>query len=189
MGMDEEIFGLEAKIIRLKANYEQYFQRVLKREPIKLRKEVEQTILHYTGVPINNTSLKFKFSTLSSRFTTYKQYWRRTLRMIEEGTYQRRAEGGGATLKAELPAEKPPTKATAPPEEAKLKDAFDKYLSSRKDCGESTKGVTFEKFQKNITSKQKKLGMEGKAVKVFVKDGKTKVAFISGRKKKKTGTG
>jgi len=177
--------GLEAKIIRLKAEYEQYFQRVLKREPIKLRQEIEKTILRYTGVPINNTSIKFKFSSLSSKFTSYKQYWRRTIRMIEEGTYQRRAEGGGAAPKAPQPVEIPKAAPTAPPRKAGLKDAFDKYLNSRKKCGEPTKGVTFEKFQKSITSKQKKLGIEGKAVKVFVKDGKTKVAFVSNKKKGK----
>ncbi len=181
--MDEDILGLEAKIIRLKSNYEQYFQRVLKREPIKLREEIEQTILRYTNVPINNTSLKFKFSALSSRFTSYKQYWKRTLRMIEEGTYQRRAEGGGAAPQHPQPTERPAPPAPAAPRETGLKDAFGKYLSSRENCGEPTKNVTFEKFQKSITAQQKKLGIEGKAVKVFVKDGKTKVAFVSSKKK------
>ncbi len=188
--MDEDIFGLEAKIVRLKVDYEQYFQRILKREPIQQRKEIEHTILRYTGVPINNTSLKFKFSTSISKFTSYKQYWKRTLRMIEEGTYKRRAEGGGAVIKTPpppSPATKPVLKATTTTAQSKggLKNAYEKYLNSREECGESTKGVTYEKFQKSITAQQKKLGAEGKHLKVFIKDGKTKVAFASGKSKKK----
>ncbi len=189
MGLDEDILGLEAKIMRLKADYEQYFLRILKREPIQQRKEIENTILRYTGVPINNTSLKFRLSASVSKFTSYKQYWRRTLRMIEEGTYKRRAEGGGATARhtpPPSPAEKPvPRSTTATQSKGGLKEAYEKYLSSKEKCGESTKGITYEKFQKGITTQQKKLGTEGRAVKVFIKDGKTKVAFASTRVKKK----
>ncbi len=176
--------------MRLKADYEQYFQRVLKREPIQQRKEIEHTILHYTGVPINNTSLRFKFATSVSKFTSYKQYWKRTLRMIEEGTYKRRAEGGGATLRTPPPQNPaatpvPKTATTTAQSKGGLKNAYEKYLHSRQECGESTKGITYEKFQKSIATQQKKLGTEGKHLKVFIKDGKTKVAFTSAKTKKK----
>ena len=185
--MDEDIYGLEGKILRLKADYEQYFQRILKCEPIKQRKEIEHTILRYTGVPINNTSLKFKFSTSVSKFISYKQYWKRTLRMIEEGTYQRRAESGGAAIKTPPTPTKKPASTPAAPTQKKvgIQAVYDRYIKSREDCGQSTKGVTLDKFKKNIIAQQKKLGAEGKGLKVFVKDGKTKIAFTSGKAKKK----
>jgi len=189
MGIDEDILALEAKIVRLKADYEQYFQRVIKREPIQQREEIERTILRYTGVPINNTSLKFRFSTSVSKFTSYKQYWKRTLRMIEEGTYKRRAESGGATINTPPPSPVatpvPKTTTAAALGRGGMKNAYEKYLNSREKCGESTKDVTYEKFQKRIAAQQKKLGAEGKHLKVFVKDGKTKIAFASTKAKKK----
>src|SRR4030065_237814 len=102
MSLKAEMDNLEAKIIRLKVDYEQYFTRIIKREPVRLRDEIEAIIRHYSNKNINNTSIKFRYNSLVSRYNSYKQYWTRTLRAIEEGTFWRKAEGEGGRAKPPL---------------------------------------------------------------------------------------
>lgn len=87
MGLKEDIDLLDSKIARLKTDYEQYFMRLVKREPAKLREEVERLVLLYSNKSLTNTTLKFRYNTLVAKFSSYKQYWTRVLRAIDEGTF------------------------------------------------------------------------------------------------------
>ena len=71
MGIKEDVDMLDAKIIQLKTRYEQYFTKVLRREPWQLREEIERIILRNSNIPITNTSLKFKLASLIAKYTTY----------------------------------------------------------------------------------------------------------------------
>ncbi len=102
MSVKKDIELLDSKVTRLKVEYEQYFMRILKLEPMKLRDEVERIIRYYSTSQIGNTSLRFKFNSVVSRYNSYKQYWARTLREIDQGTYKRRSEVGGEA--PEMPA-------------------------------------------------------------------------------------
>ena len=95
MGIQEDMTILDSKVARLKVEYEQYFMRVVKREPLQMREEVERIIREYSNKSISNTSQKFRFNSIVAKYNSYKQYWTRTLRAIEDGTYVRRAEGTG----------------------------------------------------------------------------------------------
>jgi hypothetical protein len=86
---DEDLQEFEVKLSRLKIEYEQYFLGVLKREPQFLRGEVQRMIQQTLNRPPTNPRQKFKFNTLVSRFQCYRQLWERTLRKIEEGSYER----------------------------------------------------------------------------------------------------
>ncbi len=182
--MQEDMKALDAKVARLKVEYEQYFMRVVKREPLKMREEVERTIRDYSNQSISNTSLKFRFNGLVAKYNSYKQYWTRVLRAIEEGTYTRRAEGVGPALSTPpepLPAAKKPAPGRAAGNNDNLNDAYEKYLKARKECKEPTKGLSFEKFASNVEKTKDKVKEKYKAadveLKVYIKDGKTKLAI------------
>ncbi|MBI5343963.1 MAG: hypothetical protein HZB83_01260, partial [Deltaproteobacteria bacterium] len=87
MGIREEIDALESKVSKLRTDYEQYFARLIKREPLKLREEVERLILKCSNASITNTSFKFKYNSVVAKYSSYKQYWTRVLRAIEDGSY------------------------------------------------------------------------------------------------------
>lgn len=184
MGLQEDINTLDSKVARLKVEYEQYFMRVLKREPIRLREEVERMIRAYSNTSISNTSLKFRFNSLVARHNTYKQYWTRVLRTIEEGTYTRRSEGSGPASGAPplpTPAAQKPAPGKAAGDNDNLSDAYEQYLKARKKCKEPTKGLSFEKFTKNVEKTRDKVKEKYKAedveLKVYIKDGKTRLAI------------
>lgn len=186
MGDREEIDILESKIARLKVEYEQYFSRVLKREPVKLRDEVERTILAYSNKLINNTSLKFKLNATVARYNAYKQYWTRVLRAIDEGTYVRKAEvapEGPVAKGAAKPAQAPATTQARQKEDKDdgISEVYEKYIEARRQCNEPVEGITVEALKKTIDQYRKKIEEQYKTsnveLNVSIKDGRAKLSI------------
>lgn len=80
---------IEAKMQRLRAIYEQYFLGIERTPPSTLQKDVFRLIQRGENVFIRNTAQKFRLRALVQRFSSYKAYWSRVERQIEEGTYVR----------------------------------------------------------------------------------------------------
>ena len=87
--IENDVEYITKEIERLRTVYEQYFMGLIKENPIQMREKVASTIRKIHGVPIQNARLKFKYQQCVSRYNTYATYWDRTLRKIEEGTYER----------------------------------------------------------------------------------------------------
>ncbi|HAG50197.1 MAG TPA: hypothetical protein DHU69_02215 [Deltaproteobacteria bacterium] len=179
MGIKEDLDILDVKITKLRVDYEQYFTKTLKREPTFLRDEVDRLILKYSNQPITNTALKFRYSTLASKYTSCKQFWNRILRQIEEGTYER---GAGVGVRApEIPRVVEPLE-QEPASDSKFKGVYQQYLEARKQAKEQTKGMNYEEFTSGIMQQTEKLKKDLKCTdveyKVTVKDGKAKVTLI-----------
>jgi hypothetical protein len=87
--IDAKLNEFENKLDRLYRQYEQYFIGVEKRPPHAPRREVARLYRELEQTPMIKTSLKFRFRSLVQRFNSYKTYWNRTERQIEEGTYHR----------------------------------------------------------------------------------------------------
>lgn len=87
--IETELEELETRMDRLRALYEQYFMGIERLEPQIPRKDVERRIHVLRKEQIRNTGLRFKFQMLVQRFNTMQQYWGRTVREIENGTYKR----------------------------------------------------------------------------------------------------
>lgn len=189
MGDREEIDILDGKIARLKVEYEQYFARVLNREPAKLREEVDRAVLAYSNKLINNTSLKFKLNAIVAKYNSYKQYWTRVLRAIEEGTYVRKAEGApdgpiakGAAKPAQTPA--PGWNGSAQgrqKEDNGVSEIYAKYIEARKQCNEPVEGITMDALKKTIDQYRKKVEEQYNTsnvdFKVSIKDGHAKLSI------------
>ncbi len=189
---------LDQKISRLKLEYEQYFIKAAKREPAKLRADVDRMILEYGDRNISNTSLKFRLNSIVSRYNAYKQYWSRVLREIDDGTYKRRAEGadpgelnsyGQSSRPAEPGAtaeiQSVPDGQTIPPEKAagddELRAVYLKYIEARNDCGEPVDGITFEALSRTIERNKRlvesKYNTKDVEIRVDRKDGKARVVI------------
>ena len=88
--IDVELTQFEKQLDVLKVAYERYFMGLDRRPPEHQRKTVVRLMRdleHRTF--IRNTAQKFRLRSLVQRWTTYKQYWDRIMRQIEEGTYKR----------------------------------------------------------------------------------------------------
>ncbi|MBN1947847.1 MAG: hypothetical protein JW797_19430 [Bradymonadales bacterium] len=86
---DAELDELEKKIERLRILYEQYFLGIEKLPPYSLQQEVVRIFHQFSTYHIRKTNHKFRYQALTQRFNVHRAYWQRTVRAIEEGTYQR----------------------------------------------------------------------------------------------------
>jgi hypothetical protein len=80
---------LEQLIDRVKALYEQYFLGMQKQAPAFLHTDCERKIRDLTQLQIRNTALRYRFTMLQQKFSSYSAYWKRSLRQIENGTHAR----------------------------------------------------------------------------------------------------
>ncbi len=80
---------LDQRLNRLRALYEQYFMGIERIPPRTARKEVVRLIFQLENAHTRNTALKFRIRSLVQRFNSYKSYWNRVEKQIEEGTYKR----------------------------------------------------------------------------------------------------
>ena len=79
----------EQKLERLRVLYEQYFMGIQKRPPTIPMHEVVRVQFQIDKLRINNHGLRYRYRSLVQRLNTYRTYWNRTLRAIENGTYHR----------------------------------------------------------------------------------------------------
>jgi hypothetical protein len=87
--LDIQIDDLTIRLERLRVLYEQYFMGFERIEPAIPRKDVERRFYDLRKVRFPTTAKRFKFQTLIQRHNTLVQYWTRTCREIENGTYRK----------------------------------------------------------------------------------------------------
>ncbi len=180
MGVNrEDIEALDAKVSRLKVEYEQYFARTLKREPVKLRDEIDRTILRYTNQRITNTALKFRFQNIVSKYNAFKQYWNRVLKAMEDGTYHRASEV--SPIRSESVKESRPVPPDRSREEDRIERLYKEFIEARKRCREPVEGISVEALKKTVENQKKRLetkyGAKELDFRVYIKDGKAKIAI------------
>src|SRR5690606_20934367 len=111
---DQYLDDLETRLERLRSLYEQYFMGMERIEPSVARKDVDRRFWVPRRGKGRNTARRLKLQTLVQRYNTLQQYWHRTCREIEQGTYRRhklKAERAFATRAPEAPTQ---TSAPAP---------------------------------------------------------------------------
>ena len=184
MGTNDAISLLDSKLNRLKMEYEQYFLRINKQEPLTLREEVERLLRLYSSKPIHNTATKFRLNAITARYHIYRSHWTKTLRAIENGTYHRDV----FKMNLATPKEEVSGKETTKPEKGKkmLETVFNDYINARHECKEGVKGLTYEKLKEVVLAQAEKTKKQYKCeevhYKVVIKKGKAKVVIVPVKK-------
>jgi hypothetical protein len=196
MGVQEDFNDFEAKIEKLKFEYDQYFLGFSKIPPEKLRKEIERLVRKYLSFKSPNTGFRFRAQNLVQRVTTYRQLWDRTLQQIEDGTYRRdvarsklhdkfRSEAPGAAPEpghhahdeviedAEMFEEE--DQAPKP----KWSGVFDQYLKARTETREGIVGLSYDKLhdvlEKQAAQIKAKFNAKDVDFRVVIEDGKARL--------------
>jgi len=169
---------LDFKLNQLKREYDQYFLGTRPREPVLLRGEVQKLVVLLTNTPFQNTALKFRFSSLCSKYQAQRRQWDENLRKIEAGTYERHR------FKAKLRNPGTATAASAPTTPApKSDELFQSYVDARLACGQDVKKLSQEKLEgvieKQRAKLQEKFGDDANfRFKVAVEDGRAKLKAV-----------
>jgi hypothetical protein len=171
--IEEDLKALESKLNSLKLDYERYFLGTRPREPVLLRREVQKTITQFTNTTIQNTALRFKFSSLCSRYQSFKRRWDETQRQIEDGTYTRHR------FKAALHERQQKSRQAESAPAAGGDDLYASYLEARKSCGQEVKSLSPDRLEamlaKHRSALTRKFGKGEFEFRVVVEDGRAKL--------------
>jgi hypothetical protein len=83
--LDRDLALLETGLRQLENDYTMFFAGRRQRPPVELRARVEAIIRHWDRVSIQQSTERFRFSTLQLRFRSYANLWDRGQRAREEG--------------------------------------------------------------------------------------------------------
>jgi len=174
--IDEELKILDHKLNQLKREYEQYFLGTRPRSPVLLAGEVRKIIARLSNTAIQNTGMKFKFSSICSRYQAFNRQWQETLRKIDQGTYERH-QFKARLHEREAPSETP----KAAPKGAKLDDpsVYESYVEARRACGQAVDNLSPAKLEAVLRKQEQALrsryGDSEVRFRVVVEDGKAKL--------------
>jgi len=187
----EDIEAIEKQIRQLQVEWDKFFAGIEKKPPNDLKTKTEALIRRHANAEIKNNTERFRYQSLTAKYTTLNELWSKRLRAREEGK-----PVGVHGLKADvLP---PPAPAAAPPRSARaaaghpgaggdfrvqsperdvesVKALYQSFLQARQQAGESAP-VKFDSFQKLIHQQASRILSEkgGQAVdfRLETKDGK-----------------
>ena len=179
MAIAEDVVFLEKRLNELITKYEQYFIGLEKREPLLLLGEVEKLVRSYSGVPINNTMHKHRFTMLVARLNTYREHWNRILKLMEEGRYSRDRFISDLHMRQKDRPERTQAEAPHATADSDLDRLVHEFREARKACNLPVDSITRELIAATI-EKQKpalaaKLGTENFAFRVVIEGGKPKL--------------
>ncbi|BEH08622.1 MULTISPECIES: MXAN_5187 C-terminal domain-containing protein [Geobacter] len=175
MGIPEDIHLFEQSLNELVIKYEQYFLGIEKREPLRLRETVDRLARKHSTVKIVNTMLNFKYTSLVSRYASYRQYWDRILRLMEEGKYSR--DRFRMAIHERSAPEARQHESPSPRDEAE--ELYRQFLEARRSCNLPTDKVSRDQVAAAIERQKPvikaKYGTDQVEFRVVVEDGVPKI--------------
>lgn len=133
---------LEARIRDLKFDYDRYFTKDLKLEPIRKREEVERLILKLSKMQFVKVSQKFTYENIISRFISLKAYWEKQLRLRELASTKRTAETPSESDKSS---------------EDKYQQLYDNYVKLATTINPSAKLTSYDSIKNTLEAKRSEL--------------------------------
>jgi len=174
---NRELTALEGDLKRLEAEYNMYFAGRLKRPPWETRARVEATVKRLDRTSINNYGVRFRFTTLQTRFSRFIDLWDRALRAREEGRpgplmHPRQVEPPKPD-RLEDRIVKVETFHDPSREDEKVRALYDSFVEARQQAGQER--VAYDKFATLVSTQVRALKDKGGtdvAFRVAIKDGK-----------------
>lgn len=80
VSVDQELLRIEDSIRKLKIDFDIYFNGSSKRPPLEARARLESNIKRLADDRSLNYAQRYRLSALVSRFTAYRELWRRSLK-------------------------------------------------------------------------------------------------------------
>lgn len=174
--VDEQLTRLEEDIRRLKVEFDMYFNGASKRPPYDTKGRVETQMKRLGDDRTLSFAQRYRFTTLTSRYTAFRDLWRRTMQGREEGRDP--AAAARATAKQEVVEGFTRTTVVCadPTKDVEtVKQLYDALLEAKAKCGEPIEDFSFPRFHRLIASKadslKEKLGCERVCFSVDVEGG------------------
>jgi hypothetical protein len=156
---EEQLARLEDDIRRLKVEFDIYFNGAAKRPPYDTKGRVETIIKRLADDRTLTFAQRYQYNSLTARYTSFMQLWRRTMQDREEG----RGHHGAAARRhthaanAETPAPTTFTCGDARTDVATVRGIYEALVEARRRCGEATDDLSFSRFHRMVAEKSEAL--------------------------------
>jgi len=174
--VDEQLSRLEEDIRRLKIEFDVFFNGASKRPPYDTKGRVETVIKRLGDDRALSYAQRFRYTSLASRYNTFRDQWRRTMQGREEGRSP--ITTARATAKEQAVAEFKRTTFVCkdPHKDVELvKSVYRALLEAKKVCGEPVEDFSFPRFHRLIASQadslKQRLGCERISFSIDVEGG------------------
>jgi hypothetical protein len=167
----EDLDRLESAIRQLQVKWDLFFNGAEKKPPVDLQAQVEALVRRYSNAEIRNNGERFRYQSLSARYSTFNELWQKRLRAREEGKAfgvhglradqlppppppsRPRAGGAGGALPGEIRVTDPDRDATA------VRALYERYVEERRRAGEA-KTPAFDAFRDLIGQQTSRIRAE-----------------------------
>jgi hypothetical protein len=168
VALPDDLDRLDVTIRQLQVKWDLFFNGQEKKPPVDLQAQVEALIKRYANTEIRNNGDRFRYQSLSARYTTFNELWQKRLRAREEGK-----PFGVHGLRAEQmppPAPPPPPRAAAAaPADIRVSDPsrdvgavralYERFVEERRRAGEAH-APAFEGFRDLIARQTERIRAE-----------------------------
>jgi hypothetical protein len=176
---EEELRVLDQKLKQLKLDYDRYFLGSRPREPVLQRSEIDKLIAIYSNQAIRNSALRFRFSSICSRYQAFKRQWNEILRQMESGTYQRHRFKAALHVREEPAGSEPAAREEAVGQDPVAEELFEAYRVARERCGQDNRTLTPAVLERVLAQQRDALreryGEAEFRFRVVVEDGRAKI--------------
>lgn len=186
--LEHDLTRLEVDLKQLETEYTMYFAGRANKPPWDTRARVDAAVRKLDRANMKNTAIRFRFSTIQSRYASFVELWERNIRAKEEGrpgqlagsAESRAAHGDSHNRRANRVLHV----ATVhdPNDETTLDTLYESLAEARRDVGAPE--VPFQKFANLVTSEVERLRAAGSTdvtFRVTIKDGKAHLIARSSR--------
>jgi hypothetical protein len=173
--IEDQLGRLEEEIRRLKVEFDIYFSGGSKRPPYDTKMRVESHLKRLGDDRTLNFAQRYHLNSLSTRYASFREMWRRTMQDREEG------RGAGAKMRAVVRESSPPFERSefactdVRHDVRTVKGVYDALIEAKRSCGESTRELSFARFHRLVMKRtedlKEKLGSDRVVFSVDVENG------------------
>jgi hypothetical protein len=175
--VNKELRRLDKLLAELRVEYEQFFLAIAPHPPDRLHNEVKRLIRRIRKAPFKRAVTRYRLRVLQGRYHTYNDYWQRTMREKEEGTYAR--DVFKANLRERMAREQKAAATHKGSLSKSIEDLFHCYKTALEKQSGAMQNLDFAAFQEALIKKAKahaaQTGVKKLSFQVVVKDGKVMV--------------
>ena len=186
MALADDLVELEHSICLLQIEWGKFFGGLEKQPPNRLKARVEELIRKHIAGQFQNPTERFRYQSLTARYSSFSEMWSRRLRALEEG---RPIQGvrpprplagppavAGSTGRSEASRVAEPVRiGSSTGGDTAVRTLFERFVEARRAAGDAAP-VKYESFEKLINQQAARLladkGAQAVDFRLETKDGK-----------------
>lgn len=149
VNIDQQLAVLEEDIRRLKIEFDIFFNGGARRAPFDAKNRVETMIKRLGDERSLTFAQRYLYNSIVSRYTAFKELWRRTMQGREEGAARLRAAQNQENI---LPETQKFVCADVERDVQTTKKIYDALVEAKQQCNKSVDDLSFASFQRQLAA-------------------------------------